>query len=152
MLDNQSKIRLFNLYLLNQFHYLHLSLLHANTPYWNNMPSRLPMKWNHLKYMSSRMIRFNPDVRILTACPCPRSVPNVNCGKKSIMTKGNNKKSNRVLREFCIRLFIFSCKICLRALDSYNRILFWYMEHQKKMNLAIDFLGFLWDLCNNLFA
>lgn len=39
------------------------------------------------------------------------------------MPKGNNKKSNRVLREFCIRLFIFSCKIFLRALDSYNRVI-----------------------------
>lgn len=68
------------------------------------------------------------------------------------MTKGYNKKSNSVMREFCIRILIFLCKICLRVLDSYNRVLLEYMEHQKRMNLAIDILDFLWDLYKNLFA
>jgi hypothetical protein len=68
------------------------------------------------------------------------------------MTKGNNKKSNRVLGVFCICLFTFLCKMCLRVLKIYNRVLFGYMEQQKKMKLIFKFLDVLWDLCNNLFA
>ena len=68
------------------------------------------------------------------------------------MTKRNNKKSNRVLGVFYIRLFIFSCKIYLKILEIYNRVLFWYMEHQRKIKLIIDILDFMWDLCKNMFA
>lgn len=68
------------------------------------------------------------------------------------MTKRNDKKRNRVWGVFCFRPFKFSSRIYLRILDSYNRVIFGYMENQRKMNLAIDILEFMWDLCKNLFA
>lgn len=66
------------------------------------------------------------------------------------MKEKKKQKSTRALDKSQYCFYVLSYKVCIKIWLTCKRTLWWSVEHQEEIRIAVDILDFLWELSKPL--